>query len=63
MIVECQMCGNVFADEDMVAATSADNPGCPSCGSDDVMDVRKVDNRTLHEAKEDKGCEKYHENR
>jgi len=39
MKVECQTCGWVGDDSKMEAQNSSLEPGCPSCGNNDFMEV------------------------
>jgi len=37
-LLKCCVCGRQFRESEKIAAKSADNPGCPSCGSDNYVD-------------------------
>lgn len=38
-LLECQTCGRVFPASYLSAVRGADEPGCPSCGSTNYLEV------------------------
>ena len=42
MQIECQTCGWVGENKDLVAVRSDLEPGCPECGSTDFLDVEEA---------------------
>ena len=43
-MIECQTCGWTGEEEELTAPFSGSEPGCPSCGGTDFLDVEDEKN-------------------
>ena len=48
-LLECCVCGHIYRESQRVAARCEDEPGCPSCGSDNCIDIEEQDMLKKHE--------------
>ena len=47
MSIECQTCGWIGRNKDLVAAHSDNEPCCPSCGGADFLDIEEDEDENL----------------